>query len=124
MSQNRPKKKEKEWVVYLLYNDIQGKTYLGISNDWKRRLRQHNGEIKGGARNTRGKVGEWVAKCYITSDGYLDRSSAGKIESGIRGKKVYSLDKRMELMRQIVNDNNRLRFMDLNQDDSESEEDD
>lgn len=38
-------------AVYLLRNGNQ--TYLGYSNNWRRRLRQHNCEISGGARYTR-----------------------------------------------------------------------
>lgn len=42
------------------------KTYVGITNDMTHRLRQHNGEIKGGARATR-SGGPWrvayLVKC-------------------------------------------------------------
>lgn len=33
------------------------KTYIGITNNLKKRLRQHNGELTGGAKCTRGS--EW-----------------------------------------------------------------
>ena len=42
---------ETDYIVYLLYNTCNNKTYLGITNNSRRRLRQHNGEIKGGAGN-------------------------------------------------------------------------
>ena len=38
--------------VYLLRN-ASGRTYVGFTNEPQKRLRQHNGEIKGGARKTR-----------------------------------------------------------------------
>ena len=45
--------KNKEWYVYVI-RSTSGRTYVGATTDPKRRLRQHNGEIKGGAKNTRG----------------------------------------------------------------------
>jgi predicted GIY-YIG superfamily endonuclease len=40
-------------MVYICYLITNGKrTYVGISNNFGRRLRQHNGEISGGARST------------------------------------------------------------------------
>ena len=41
----------KQHYVYVLYSGR--RTYTGYSNNLKRRLRQHNGEIKGGAKSTR-----------------------------------------------------------------------
>jgi len=45
----------KTWVVYLL-KCANNSLYCGITNDMARRLRQHNGEIQGGAKYTRGKI--------------------------------------------------------------------
>lgn len=42
-----------EWYVYVIRSTT-GRTYVGATIDPKRRLRQHNGEIKGGAKNTVG----------------------------------------------------------------------
>jgi len=47
----------KPWWVYVLVSEhpeFAGRTYVGASVDPDRRLRQHNGSIKGGARATRG----------------------------------------------------------------------
>jgi predicted GIY-YIG superfamily endonuclease len=41
------------WYVYFLCSTTSNKTYIGVSNDIYRRLRQHNGEITGGAKYTR-----------------------------------------------------------------------
>ena len=41
-----------EWFVYMLINKNSTIPYIGKTNDLERRLRQHNGEIKGGAKRT------------------------------------------------------------------------
>jgi putative endonuclease len=42
------------WQVYLL-RCADGSLYAGVARDLERRLRQHNGELAGGARYTRGR---------------------------------------------------------------------
>ncbi len=41
------------WYTYLLVSEVNGRTYVGVTTDLERRLRQHNGELAGGARATR-----------------------------------------------------------------------
>ncbi len=43
-----------EWRVYIL-RCADGSLYTGITTDLERRLREHNGELPGGARYTRGR---------------------------------------------------------------------
>ena len=52
------------WFVYIL--EKEGYTYVGVSPDPTRRLRQHNGEIKGGARYTTSKGPGWKQACVIS----------------------------------------------------------
>jgi len=55
--------------VYLLITNDFSNTYVGATIDLNRRLRQHNKEIKGGARATGIKVekgGTWERACYIS----------------------------------------------------------
>jgi len=40
------------WNLYLLYHKASNRTYIGITTNVQRRLRQHRGEIVGGARFT------------------------------------------------------------------------
>lgn len=40
---------------YLLQSDEGNRTYIGATTNFQRRLRQHNGELAGGARATRGQ---------------------------------------------------------------------
>jgi predicted GIY-YIG superfamily endonuclease len=74
-----------DYVVYLLYNDKNNYTYIGITNNIERRLRQHNKIIKGGARYTSCKKGEgtWLYYLHITN---LNKSKALSIEKTIKNK--------------------------------------
>jgi putative endonuclease len=47
-------KKESKYSVYIL-KCSDNTFYTGITTDIKRRIRQHNGEIKGGATYTKGR---------------------------------------------------------------------
>lgn len=51
-------------MVYIISSLSQTRTYIGYTNDIVRRLRQHNGEILGGAKHTR-KNRPWKLVCYI-----------------------------------------------------------
>ena len=55
------------YYVYLLVSS-DNCTYVGATMDLDRRLRQHNKEIKGGARATGIKVEQghtWTRACYV-----------------------------------------------------------
>lgn len=54
----------KDWQFYIIANDTC--TYAGVSPDPVRRLRQHNGEIKGGAKYTTSKGPGWRHICLIS----------------------------------------------------------
>ena len=51
------------WFCYLIRNG--NLTYNGSTNNLKRRLRQHNGEIKGGAKYTSQIKGGWEYYCIM-----------------------------------------------------------
>lgn len=63
------------WYLYLLQNQP-GLLYAGISTDPARRLRQHNGELQGGAKALRGK-GPFVVLHQIAC---ADKSTALRLE--------------------------------------------
>lgn len=65
---------EAVWSVYLLVSHGLKRTYVGCTrtNQLSRRLRQHNGEIKGGARATRGHR-PW--QMVLSIDGMIKRSA-------------------------------------------------
>jgi predicted GIY-YIG superfamily endonuclease len=52
-----------EWYCYLLINDSNNASYVGVTKNIHRRLRQHNREISGGAKATIGK--HWRRVCYV-----------------------------------------------------------
>ena len=72
--------KKSEWYVYLIWDGR--RTYVGSTTDVKRRLRQHNGEIVGGARSTRKSAGQWQVVAYLA--GFLDRSTACRWEALVK----------------------------------------
>lgn len=68
--------KIQQHYVYLLKNNSR-RTYVGYTVDPPRRLRQHNGEIVGGAKRTR-RGRPWEMLCYIS--GFLDKKTALQFE--------------------------------------------
>lgn len=86
---------ESQWFVYLLLSSVgagerAARSYVGISTDPQRRLRQHNGELPGGAKSTRGgrpwQVRRVIGPC-------IDRSRAQQIEASL--KKLSGLERRL-----------------------------
>lgn len=66
-----------DWCCYLLYSVNSKKTYVGVTCDIGRRLRQHNGEISGGAKSARtGRP--WRLVCTV--HGFNSRSEACQFE--------------------------------------------
>jgi predicted GIY-YIG superfamily endonuclease len=75
------------WFCYIIKSDT-GKTYVGKTNDLLRRLREHNGEIKGGAKYTTSNGNKWEFIGYIT--GFKNESNCLSCEWRIKhptGKK-------------------------------------
>ncbi len=79
------------WSVYLLQSANGKKSYTGITTDIERRLKQHNGEISGGAKSTR------AHRPYILiylldniSGNLIDYSTASKIEHAVKQNKGFN----------------------------------
>jgi len=75
------------WNVYLLSSSEGGtchlgsgdaRTYVGATVDLDHRLRQHNGEISGGAKATSGRAGSWRRVCHV--EGFADECAALQFE--------------------------------------------
>ena len=68
------------WEFYIIFN--KNSTYAGVSPDPKRRLRQHNGEIKGGAKYTTSKGPGWKHYCIVS--GFKDKIQAMQFEWAVK----------------------------------------
>lgn len=73
------------WYCYILRNQqpqYSHLTYNGSTNNPRRRLRQHNEEISGGARYTHGRNGGWEIYALLT--GFVDHKNALSCEWRIK----------------------------------------
>lgn len=84
----KKKSNSKEYIVYCIHNNLKY-TYIGITNNFQRRIRQHNGEIKGGAKYTR-RYRPW--KVIFTIHGLKSKREVLQLEWAIkhRRRKGYS----------------------------------
>jgi predicted GIY-YIG superfamily endonuclease len=71
---------EKMWIFYIIYNEHY--TYAGVSPDPTRRLRQHNGEISGGAKYTTDKGAGWQHLCLV--EGFRNNIEALQFEWAVK----------------------------------------
>ncbi|MFT6051505.1 MAG: putative endonuclease [Halioglobus sp.] len=68
-----------DWHVYIL-QCVDGSLYTGVARDLQRRLRQHNGELAGGAKYTMGRRPVQV----LWSEASPDRGAAQRREHDIK----------------------------------------
>jgi putative endonuclease len=97
------------YIVYLLINTSHNKTYVGITNNPSRRIRQHNKELVGGAKYTTNNKGEGQWKYY----GYIEnipKNLALKLEKYIKcTSRKYSgtpIERRLKAINKIIEDKN------------------
>lgn len=97
---------ETNWMLYLLQNTDNEKTYLGVTVDIDRRLKQHNGDLTGGAKYTKANKGngKWVVKKLVKD---LTKSQAFSFETQIKnkrnkGKGKTPLEKRIYLINNFI----------------------
>jgi len=106
------------YIIYVLYNTLNNNTYVGITNNPTRRLRQHNGELVGGAKYTKAKKGEgsWLFYGWIKvkEDGILAKIRSLKLEYRVkylsRKNKGTPIEKRLKAINQILEENKDLIF--------------
>lgn len=93
---------DRTYIVYLLKNTDNNYTYLGITNNYERRIRQHNGEIKGGAKYTNSFKGNGVWEYYLHIVN-LTKKEALSLERKVKNKRKHAkginpLDKRLNVL--------------------------
>lgn len=71
---------DKPWIFYIITN--KNNTYAGVSPDPVRRLRQHNGEICGGAKYTTSKGPGWLHLCLVS--GFQTKQQALQFEWAVK----------------------------------------
>lgn len=91
------------FACYCLVSSTE-KTYVGFSTNVDRRLRQHNGELQGGAKATRG--GSWTRVCTVA--GFPTQQSALQFEwkwkyLTRKTKGVSAVERRLHALEQLVN---------------------
>ena len=84
------------YLVYLL--KCESRTYIGMTNDFFHRWRQHIGEIKGGAKYTSRMGKDWYPICII--DGFKSKREACQCEW--RWKRKKGAEKRVSYMNEMI----------------------
>lgn len=98
---------EKDYIVYLLSNTSNiSRTYLGITKNLSKTIKEHNGKLKGGSRYTKfyKENGEWFCSVVIKN---LTKNEAITIERLSKYKRKgnnsqNSLEKRLNVIKPIL----------------------
>jgi putative endonuclease len=106
------------YCVYLLINTNNNKTYVGITNNINRRIRQHNKELVGGARYTTMNLdnGQWIYYGFINN---LLKNTSLSLEKKIKikSKKLKGstpLEKRINAINDVIDTYNILNEIKIN----------
>ena len=105
---------DNNYLVYLLINTSNNCTYIGMTNNLNRRIRQHNSELVGGAKYTKNKKGDGEWLIYGIIDG-LGKNIALSIEKKIqkRTKKAQGktpLERRINCILKLLEEYNEYTF--------------
>ena len=90
-------------VCYCIQNENKKKTYVGATNNFDKRIRQHNSIISGGAKSTKGHI--WFPLIHII--GFDDRKSLLQFEwqwKHCLKSKLKGLYRRIEMLEYILQD--------------------
>lgn len=90
------------WYFYIIANGH--RTYAGVSPYPERRLRQHNGEIKGGAKYTTSAGSGWKHVCLI--QGFRTNIEALQFEWAVKHEKPRGkggIESRLRKLHRVLN---------------------
>lgn len=93
------------WKFYIIKNN--NYTYAGVSPDPIRRLRQHNGEIKGGAKYTTSKGPGWEHVCLVK--GFQNKIQSMQFEWAVKHvlpRNAGGIDNRISKLYTVLNKHN------------------
>ena len=101
-----------DYIIYLLINEKDNCTYVGITNNPERRIRQHNCEISGGAKYTTMKKCTWKYYGFILG---CEKCESLSIEKKIhihsrKTKGNTPLEKRINCINNILQEHTHLSF--------------
>ena len=98
----------KDYIVYLLENTTNNRTYLGITNNSIRRLREHNRELPGVSNYTTSFKKDGVWKYHVKIDNLtkcdaltIERTATNK-RKGVKGETP--VKKRLNVLLPILED--------------------
>ena len=89
------------WSCYIIVNG--NSSYVGVSTNPERRLRQHNCELKGGAKYTKSKGSGWSFVCIVSG---FDKISSLQFEWAIKNckpKSKHGIKARIEKLYSVLN---------------------
>ena len=87
------------WNFYLIKKN--NYTYAGVTVNTSRRLRQHNGIIKGGAKYTTSKGMGWDFVCIVS--GFPNRKYAQQFEWANKHPICHGIKKRIDRLYEVLN---------------------
>jgi predicted GIY-YIG superfamily endonuclease len=93
---------DSDWVFYIIQN--KNYTYAGVSPTPGKRLRQHNGEIKGGAKYTTSKGEGWEHICLVK--GFNNKIEALQFEWAVKHappRNIGGIESRIKKLFDIIN---------------------
>jgi predicted GIY-YIG superfamily endonuclease len=94
-----------DYNCYLLRSAQNNRTYIGITNNFEKRLRQHNGEIKGGSKYCLSNGAGW--SLHLLVGGFESKGEALKFEWAAkhdesRKNVIFGITARAQNMRRLV----------------------
>ena len=93
-----------DYYCYVLTTPENRRTYVGITNNLSRRIRQHRSEIKGGAKYTTGHGRKWTYACLVR--GFREKSHVLSFEWWVkhesRRRKGRPMERRCAAIRHLV----------------------